>query len=377
MNLLFDIISLQWFHNGGEEYVRKVLYKLLESPVRIVGVYDSHLKFLDDDWEILNGKIKLYDIREYSISRIIEIEGINKFYIGIGQRYLNYNLENILCDTIVTIHDIFDIELFTNRIYRFLRPDTTEKIIKDLIKKLIGLKRNNPKDNYTSLIRLILQKNTSLVTVSDYTKFSLLYFFPELKNKNIDVLYSPPKILKLNEKNHLDNEFLDHSKFIDAKYILFVSSDRDFKNAAILKKIFPTLKKFMPDLKLIFTSANENSSKGDILYLKYVSTSDLELLYKNAWALIFASFLEGFGYPPIEAMKYGTPVVCSNVTSMPELLGNNVLYFSPFYPSDLFNKILYLQKNYTIYKDLSQKGFERIHHKQEADFQKLISLILA
>ena len=70
--------------------------------------------------------------------------------------------------------------------------------------------------------------------------------------------------------------------------------------------------------------------------IDYLSDSDMDHAYRNAFALIFPSYFEGFGYPPIEALACGTPTIASNVTSVPEILGDAGLYFSPFYPADLY-----------------------------------------
>ncbi len=129
------------------------------------------------------------------------------------------------------------------------------------------------------------------------------------------------------------------------------------------------------DFRLIVTGAKHTTVKNDILYLKYVSTSDIENLYQRAWALLYPSYTEGFGYPPIEAMKYSTPVIVSNVCSMPEILGKAPLYFSPFYENELYNCIKQLIANYDMY---SKKAFEKVREieiLQNYGTTELISLI--
>lgn len=73
--------------------------------------------------------------------------------------------------------------------------------------------------------------------------------------------------------------------------------------------------------------------------LGYVSVEELRQHYREARAFVFASLFEGFGIPLLEAMACGTPVVCSNTTSMPEVVGDSGLMFDPWSSEDMAHKI--------------------------------------
>ena len=93
--------------------------------------------------------------------------------------------------------------------------------------------------------------------------------------------------------------------------------------------------------------------------------------------MIYPSLFEGFGYPPLEAMKYGKPVLSSNVCSMPEILGDAPIYFSPFYESAIFNALLELKdSNYSNYSNKSYKRYCEVHEIQERDLRDLVNMIL-
>ena len=106
--------------------------------------------------------------------------------------------------------------------------------------------------------------------------------------------------------------------------------------------------------------------------IEFLSDSDLEHAYKNAVALVFPSFFEGFGYPPIEAAKYSTPTVASNVTSIPEILGDAGCYFSPFYPAALYQAILTVLDGREQFAERARKRYEYIKEIQERQLKDLI-----
>lgn len=91
----------------------------------------------------------------------------------------------------------------------------------------------------------------------------------------------------------------------------------------------------------------------------YISLDELKFVYQNAAMLCFPSLFEGFGMPLLEAMAYGCPVTCANVTSIPEVVGDTALLFDPHDPQDIAHCILKLFSNEGIANRLRKKGMER------------------
>jgi glycosyltransferase involved in cell wall biosynthesis len=107
--------------------------------------------------------------------------------------------------------------------------------------------------------------------------------------------------------------------------------------------VMPTLQQVRPD--------------PAINYLGYVSNEELKFLYKNASLFIFPSFYEGFGIPPLEAMHCGCPVLSSNTSSLPEVLGDACAYCDPADTDDIAAKIDQLINNEQALHDLKIKGY--------------------
>lgn len=80
-----------------------------------------------------------------------------------------------------------------------------------------------------------------------------------------------------------------------------------------------------------------------IIHLGYVD--DLTELYKHAAVFVFPTLMEGFGLPPLEAMKHGVPVICSDIPVLHEVLGDAAIYFNPKDPNDLKKKLVYALAN--------------------------------
>jgi glycosyltransferase involved in cell wall biosynthesis len=82
--------------------------------------------------------------------------------------------------------------------------------------------------------------------------------------------------------------------------------------------------------------------QNDVVFLGYVPGALMPQLYGSARMLVFPSYYEGFGFPIVEAMACGCPVISSNSSSMPEVCGDSALMFDPGSPSELIGRILEL-----------------------------------
>lgn len=97
----------------------------------------------------------------------------------------------------------------------------------------------------------------------------------------------------------------------------------------------------------------------NVLYLGFLADNELYSLYSSCLFFVHPSIWEGFGYPIIEAMKLGSPVTCSNTSSIKEIGGNAALCFDPADVSEITQCINELNRNEKLRKELIKKGFER------------------
>lgn len=153
----------------------------------------------------------------------------------------------------------------------------------------------------------------------------------------------------------------------DEDYILAVSSSNPNKNFAAIEQALEQLGKDAPLCLIVGNPSHKHFKKSSvsnakIRHLGYVSDNDLKHLYKNAFALVFPSFYEGFGFPPLEAMIHGCPVIASNTSSIPEVVYDAGLYCDPHNPKTISDAIKELLTNDVKRDELIQKGLTRSKH---------------
>jgi glycosyltransferase involved in cell wall biosynthesis len=155
------------------------------------------------------------------------------------------------------------------------------------------------------------------------------------------------------------------------RYIIYVGQQPDYKNLRRLAEAHQKLLETHPDLGLVFvgrmnpdTESNkayyEKRGFKNIHFTGYIPDEQRDWLLKNAVAYTFPSLMEGFGLPPLEAMAYGTPVVSSGVSCMPEILGDAAVYFDPLDTDNMAARIADVIDNETLQKELTDKGLKQV-----------------
>lgn len=155
-----------------------------------------------------------------------------------------------------------------------------------------------------------------------------------------------------------------------ADYMLYVGGRNPRKNLPVLVEAFGLTRREFPELQFAIAGPRGHHKSSDdaianaalapfIRELDYVPQADLPLLYAGARVSVFASKLEGFGMPPVEAMASGTPVVSAPHSPMPEVLGDAALFTPDDSPAALATGILRVLKDHDLAQSLRARGLER------------------
>ena len=104
---------------------------------------------------------------------------------------------------------------------------------------------------------------------------------------------------------------------------------------------------------------NELKIDSHVIFTGFVPEEHLPIFYNGCDAFIYPSFYEGFGLPPLEAMNCGTPVIASNLTSIPEVVGDGGILINPYDISEISLAIGNLLSNEKLREELSYKGIKK------------------
>jgi len=213
-------------------------------------------------------------------------------------------------------------------------------------------------------------KAKRIATVSEYSKSDIIKQFGISPNK-IDVVYNGA-----NEGfRPLDEKFKTQTReqFTDgAPYFIFVGALHPRKN---LVNLFDAFDKFRSsgefDTKLLIVGEKmwwtheikgayeKMQFKDEVVFSGRLAFEKLQQAVASALALTYVSYFEGFGIPIVEAFNAGTPVITSNITSMPEVAGDAALLVDPFSIESISGAMMRIAKDEKLRKTLVEKGMER------------------
>lgn len=398
MKLLYDLSASQPFYgndfHGGGEYAKVVFFRLcdfLPSDVSLEVFYDPNRN-------IDSGIIELCESKHITINRCANKSEISNLLcrknFDVFYSALPYGYGSLVIPPttkfVYTIHGLRALEYPFDRYELKYNKLTLKLLIKYFFLTFFSSwwKSNKIKRNINKYNKLLtLTENQTIITVSNHSKYSISYFFPGIDISNIQVFYSPLKKTGLHISN--DAKILDSFSLEQGKYILLVSGDRSEKGAyracKVLYNLIKDNDKIPENIKVLvigvsytapYRKVTHNNSR--FKFHGYISAEELEALYKNAHLFLFPTLNEGFGYPPLEAMKYGTLCACSANSAITEIYGDSVLYFNPHDETEMSVRILQSFDN-VIRKEKHEKTLLRyplIIKKQEQDFELLIKKIL-
>lgn len=385
MSLLFNLEAVQPIHSakfhGGGSYGEVVFFALVDRGAKFSCIYDSR-KYLDPKIiEVCqSNEIPLYDLSKSSPQQIIDENNITDFYTPLYS--LNKMWQINVKRFVFTWHGVRALEMqYDSQGIAFAKKFAQK--VEALFRYREIWKRRYYKPKYDALAKRIAEGGVETITVSEHSRASIKSFFPELLHKEIPVFYSP--------MTEYEPEGFLPPGVQSQKYFLLTSGARWEKNNLRAAKAFDELVSMMDsvgdgfDFKLVITGATNSGvykkavkHKERLVLLGYVESKELEFLHKNAYAFIFPSLNEGFGYPPVQSMRYGVPVAASGSTSIPEICDDAVLYFDPYSVSEMKNRMIQLLDK-SIYADFAARSLARyavVSKRQKDDLQKTVDWIL-
>lgn len=216
-----------------------------------------------------------------------------------------------------------------------------------------------------------IRRSNRILTVSESSKQDILHFF-DVEEDKIVVIHnaiderlrispSEESMIRVRERYQLPSRFLMYSgnvkphknleRLIEAFKLIHDDGDKELGLLITGSEVskYATLRRAIHRYRL----------HKHVRFLGYQSTETLSALYRLADVFVFPSLYEGFGLPPLEALACGTPVVASNVSSLPEVLGDAALLVDPYSPQSIRHGIRKLLDNKSLRDELRDKGLKR------------------
>jgi glycosyltransferase involved in cell wall biosynthesis len=340
----YQIFAVQEY-GGISRYYHEIASRIAKMP--------------DFDLQILCPLYVNEYFEEYSSNQNIrkgwKIKNIPKTYIL--KQILNQTISNLSIDR--SGKDIIHETLHTSD--RFIGSKKNKRVV--TVYDTIDEKFAASRDPHGRLARekaIAVERADRIICVSESTRKDLIEIL-KVDESKISTIYvaATPDISLGKEDRHIPR--------LDRSYLLYVGIRTDYKNFNRLLEAYYHSQRLNRDFQLVCFGGGAFSSEEKAQINSYqledkviqISGDDNKLayLYRRATAFVYPSLYEGFGMPPLEAMAFNCPVICSNISSIPEVVGDAGEYFDPYDVDsiiDAIEKVVYSDNRSNHLKQLGQ-----------------------
>ncbi len=273
------------------------------------------------------------------------------------------------CPYVITVHDLLDF------MYRSHNGGTTHRAL------------------HLSCTRNVLKRAARIFAVSNSTKKDIERFF-HIPSSSIEVVYNAiDERFKMGHATDADRQFISERYQVNYPFILYTGRISPHKNVVRIIEAFSALKAELekedrfPDLKLIIIGDEvsrhpdlrrtviRSGVQNDVRFLGFLPIDVLRIFYDAAKVFVFPSLYEGFGLPPLEAMAHGTPVVTSNTSSLPEVVGNAAVLVNPENVFELMRAVHRVLVDQALRDRLKQRGYEQAsRYSWDASVERILEV---
>jgi len=258
------------------------------------------------------------------------------------------------CPYVVTVHDLLT----------YYQPNSNGSHLKRIL------------HNY--LTRRALGHAARILAVSKFTKNDLCRVYG-VRPESIEVIYNAiDDRFARGHTTDADRQLISERYQVNYPFLLYAGNIKPHKNVGRIIEAFSALKaeleksECLPDLKLIIIGDElskhpdlrrtviKGAVQNEVRFLGFVPIDVLRIFYDTAKAFVFPSLYEGFGLPPLEAMAHGTPVVTSNLSSLPEVVGNAAVLVNPENAFEIMRALHRVLLDQPLRERLKERGYEQV-----------------
>jgi glycosyltransferase involved in cell wall biosynthesis len=231
---------------------------------------------------------------------------------------------------------------------------------------------------HLQMTRHVLRGAARIFAVSKFTCTEIEKLF-EIPSSRIDVVYNAidERFLR-GHASAADRELIVQRYQVNYPFLLYAGRISPHKNVVRMIEAFSALKTELerdqayPDLKLIIIGDDLSGNpdlrrtvvrsgvQNDVRFLGFIPIEVLRIFYDSAKIFVFPSLYEGFGLPPLEAMAHGTPVVTSNATSLPEVVGNAAVLVNPENVFEIMRALHRVLMDQALRARMKERGYKQV-----------------
>ena len=217
----------------------------------------------------------------------------------------------------------------------------------------------------------IVEQADRIITVSEHSKGDLRRYF-NLPDQKIDVIYEAAEDIYRPMDKEACRASVRERYGLDRKFILYIGGFSPRKNVPGLIRAYHKIMKDLPEevvlaivgkrvraFEELTNVVEELGLKDRVIFTGFAPTEHLPVFYNAASLFVYPSFYEGFGLPPLEAMACGTPVIASNVSSIPEAVGDAALTVDPKDMNGLAQAMFDALSDPALSAELIRRGLQR------------------
>ncbi|HEX4784227.1 MAG TPA: glycosyltransferase family 1 protein [Candidatus Sulfotelmatobacter sp.] len=287
-----------------------------------------------------------------------------------GYREFRSSLKRLDCD-LVHIPNLFSVPRALPCPYVMTVHDMLEHMSR--AREQSGLWRSL----YFQMTKRVLAGAARIFAVSNFTRNEIEKLF-EIPAERIEVVYNAIDERFLHgHANTADRDLIARRYQVTYPFLLYAGRISPHKNVVRMIEAFSALKTELerdqayPDLKLIIIGDDLSGNpdlrrtvvrsgvQNDVRFLGFIPIEVLRIFYDEAKVFVFPSLYEGFGLPPLEAMVHGTPVVTSNVSSLPEVVGNAAVLVNPENVFEIMRALHRVLMDQSLRNRMKERGYQQ------------------
>jgi glycosyltransferase involved in cell wall biosynthesis len=336
-------------------------YVLIGIPGRLGGIEP-----LPSNFETVPAQPNDFSVSSYvELHRILKQKRCDLLHVP----HLFWKPQAIPCPYVVTVHDLLD---------HMYRVNSHSEIKRTL---------------HFYFTKRVLHGASRIFAVSDFSKKDTERLFHVPANR-IEVIYNAiDDRFRQGHASDADRQFIAERYQVNYPFLLYAGRISPHKNVVRIIEAFGALKAELmkegklEDLKLIIIGDEvskhpdlrraviKSGAQHDVRFLGFVPIEVLRIFYDQAKVFVFPSLYEGFGLPPLEAMAHGTPVVTSNTSSIPEVVGNAAIMVNPENVFEIMRAVYKVLLDPVVRDRLKARGLEQANRfSWDASVRKMLSV---